>query len=242
MFKLVKNLLFIALCFAGYLWIRKESIAEHWLSDRLHTQVSIDRVIPTTSGIKFRHICIHNPIFSEHFPYAAEIESIEIKGSFLSLLLAKRYDISKIRICGATFSTFPYEKSPLKTNWSFLWKHFLQNENSVGIPVSIKECLFEHTRIHGLRTNKEVPLTRVPFMTFYGNPYLLPSFDVAIQLLLYLAVEESLYLANLPGDIVKPLSKQAHNYFSSAHSAALDENHYKATEDIIGFIKALVFR
>lgn len=90
MLKLLKNLFLLAFCIAAYFWIRKESIVEHWLSAKLHTQVTVGRVSPRTSGMKIRYVCIHNPMPSERFPYAMEIEYVNLRFSLISMLLYEK--------------------------------------------------------------------------------------------------------------------------------------------------------
>lgn len=85
----------------------------------------------------------------------------------------------------------------------------------------IKRCLFVNTRIHGIKSNnKDIPYLAVPSMEFHSNiskHHSLPNLATALTSILYLAVEETLYHVNIPGDIVKTLSKQSHNYFNSAY-------------------------
>ncbi|ANG65731.1 hypothetical protein [Chlamydia gallinacea] len=263
MFKLLKNIFLLAFCIIIYFWIRKESIVEHWLSAKLHTQVSIGRITPRTSGIKIRYLCIHNPIPSERFPYAMEIEYINLRFSLISMLLSKKIEISDLLIHGANFTILPYDTHSSKTNWFLLWKNFIPQgkENATfpplysskldNIPVLIKRCLFVNTRIHGLKSNnKEVTHFAVPSLEFHSTinkQNSLPDLSSAFAFLLYLAVEESLCHANLPGDIVQPLSQQAHTYFTSSYPMLKDyktpeiAGNQKSTEEILGFVRELFF-
>ncbi|WP_348662789.1 hypothetical protein [Chlamydia vaughanii] len=267
MFKLLKNLFLLAFCIIAYFWIRKESIVEHWLSAKLHTQVSVGRVSPRTSGMKIRYLCIHNPMPSERFPYAMEIEYVNLRFSLISMLLSKKIEISDLLVHGANFTVLPYDNHSSKTNWFLLWKNFIpQNEEQLSntnshafqssklddIPVLVKRCLFINTRIHGIKSNnKEITYLAVPSLEFHSNinkQGSLPNLSTAITSLLYLAVEESLYHVNIPGDIVKPLSKQSHTYFSSSYPILKDHeakeitgNPKKSTEEIVGFVRELFF-
>ncbi|SPN73295.1 hypothetical protein C10C_0110 [Chlamydia serpentis] len=256
MFKLLKNLLLIGCCFIAYFWIRKESIVEHWLSSRLHTQVTIGRVSIRTSGVKIRHVCIYNPLSSERFPYAAEIEYADVRFSLVSMLLTKKLEISDLIIHGANFTIFPYDNHGTKTNWSLIWKNFYpEKEISSNLwidrtPVLIRKCLLLNTRLYGLRTNhKDIPHLSVPTLEFHSHNSFSkehPNLSIALRSLLYLALEESLYHLNLPGDIVKPLSQQAHKYFYSTYPGFQDylndvNTPATPTEEIIGFIRGLFF-
>ncbi|AAD18286.1 hypothetical protein CpB0134 [Chlamydia pneumoniae TW-183] len=256
MFKLLKNLFLIGCCIVGYFWMRKESIVEQWLSNRLHTQVTVGRVSIRTSGIKIRHICIHNPLASERFPYAAEIEYADVRFSSISMLLTKQLEISELIIHGANFTIFPYDSHGTKTNWSLVWKNFHpQKETPSNLwidraPVLIRRCLFLNTRLYGLRANhKDIPHLSVPSLEFHSHTSSakeLPKLSEALPSLLYLALEESLYHLNLPGDIIKPLSQQAHKHFYSSYPQFQDRlNDINTpgtpTEEIIGFIRGLFF-
>ncbi|ANH78912.1 hypothetical protein Cs308_0742 [Candidatus Chlamydia sanziniae] len=209
-----------------------------------------------TSGLKIRHVCIYNPISSERFPYAAEIESIDVRFSFISMLLAKKIEISDLLIRGANLTIFPYDNHGTKTNWSLVWKNFSTQQEPITnswldqTPVLIRRCVFINTRVHGTRANqKDVPPLSVPSLEFYSIVNAsqgLPKFSTALPLLLYLAVEESLYHLNLPGDIIKRISQQAHEYFYSAYPGFqnyLNEsnNPRKSTEELMGFVRELFF-
>lgn len=266
MFKLLKNLFLLAFCVIAYFWIRKESIVEHWLSAKLHSQVTVGRVSPRTSGMKIRYLCIHNPMPSERFPYAMEIEYVNLRFSLISMLLSKKIEISDLLIHGANFTILPYDNQSSKTNWSLLWKNFTpQNQEVLGtspaqsfssrlddVPVLIKRCLFVNTRIHGVKANnKEIPYLAVPSLEYHSNinkQGSLPNLATALTSILYLAVEESLYHVNIPGDIVKALSKQSHTYFSSAYPILIENEEpettvtqKKSTDEIVGFVRELFF-
>ncbi|AFS28202.1 hypothetical protein [Chlamydia psittaci] len=266
MLKLLKNLFLLAFCIAAYFWIRKESIVEHWLSAKLHTQVTVGRVSPRTSGMKIRYVCIHNPMPSERFPYAMEIEYVNLRFSLISMLLSKKIEISDLLIHGANFTILPYDSPSSKTNWSLLWKNFTPEaqENRAlsssysfssrfdDIPVLIKRCLFVNTRIHGIKSNnKDIPYLAVPSMEFHSNiskHHSLPNLATTLTSILYLAVEETLYHVNIPGDIVKTLSKQSHNYFSSAYPIFTPKEECettttskKSTDEIVEFVRELFF-
>ncbi|BAE81136.1 conserved hypothetical protein [Chlamydia felis Fe/C-56] len=265
MIKLLKNLFLLAFCITAYFWIRKESIVEHWLSKKLHTQVTVGRVSPRTSGIKIRHLCIHNPMPSERFPYALEIEYINLRFSLVSMLLSKKIEISDLLVHGANFTILPYDNQSSKTNWSLLWKNFTpqSQENTLpfssssfsskfdDIPVLIKRCLFVNTRLHGIKSNnKEIPYLAVPSLEFHSNVSKnksLPNLATALTSILYLAVEESLYHVNVPGDIVKALSNQSHTYFNSAYPVLIEiepettRSSKKSTDEIVGFVRELFF-
>ncbi|WP_201457015.1 hypothetical protein [Chlamydia sp. 17-3921] len=261
MFKLLKNLFFLGCCFVGYFWLRKESIVENWLSNQLHTQVSIGRISPKTSGFKIRHLCIYNALPSERFPYAAEIEYINIRFSLISMLLAKKIEISDLLVHGANFTIFPHDNHGTQTNWSLLWKNFLPIKNISyseasstskldKAPILVKRCIFVNTRVHGLRShNKDFSPLAVPSLEFHGtksSSVTLPTLSTALASLLYLAVEESLYHLNLPGDIVKPLSQQAREHFHSTYSELQDQFKEskitpRPTEEIMGFVRELLF-
>lgn len=258
MFKLLKNVLLIFICILGYLWIRKDSLVEHWLSQKLHTQVSVGCVSPRLSGIKIRHLCIHNrPTTIKRFPYALEAEYVKVRFSLLSMLISKKVEISDLTIQGASLTFFPFESNSSKTNWQLLWNGFLQIQELHDdlsytskidtLPILIRRCQFINTRIQGFKSNqKDFPVFVLPMLEFRcntHNPHL-PSLDTAIKSLLYLAVEESIYQANLPGDIVKPLSKLARGYFISA-SRKKDLNYpypSQSTEEVVGLIREFFFR
>ncbi|AHK63284.1 hypothetical protein [Chlamydia avium] len=263
MFKLLKNLFLLALCIIIYFWIRKESIVEQWLSAKLHTQVSIGRISPRTSGIKIRYLCIHNPMPSERFPYAMEIEYVNLRFSLLSMFLSKKIEISDLLIHGANFTIFPCDNHSSKTNWFLLWKNFTPQSKEThpifsscsskldNIPVLIKRCLFINTRIHGIKqNNKEITYLPVPSLEFHSNVSKhnpLPDLSTALTSLLYLAVEESLCHVNLSGDVVQSLSQQAHTYFTSSYPIVKDYETpeivgaQKSTEEILGFVRELFF-
>ncbi|EPJ32959.1 hypothetical protein CP061683_1001 [Chlamydia psittaci 06-1683] len=61
-------------------------------------------------------------------------------------------------------------------------------------------------------------------------------------------MEETLYHVNIPGDIVKTLSKQSHNYFSSAYPIFTPKEECettttskKSTDEIVEFVRELFF-
>ncbi|WP_407365611.1 hypothetical protein [Chlamydia pecorum] len=256
MFKLIKNLCFIGCCIVGYFWLRKESLVESWLSTQLHTQVSVGRISLKTSGIKIRHLCIYNLLSSDRFPYAAEMEYVNIRFSLISMLLAKKVEISDIFVHGTNFTIFPYDDNN-QTNWSLLWKNLLPvkslSKTTEGIsskidrtPILIKRCIFVNTRIHGRSQNKDFSPLAVPSLEFQSTKTL-PTPSIALSSLLYLAVEESLYHLRLPGDIVKPLAQQSREYFYSTYPGFQDHikekpPYVKPTEEIMGFIRDLLFR
>ncbi|EPP34311.1 hypothetical protein CP10139811_0246 [Chlamydia ibidis] len=249
----------------GYFWIRKETLVERWLSSKLHTEVSVGSISPRLSGMKIRHLCIYNIAPHAKLPYAAEIEHINIRFSLISMLLSKKIEISDLLIHGANFSVYSYEVNSPKTNWFLLWKNFFSEENQEpssqilstnpskldNIPVFIKRCLFTNARVHNAKSSdKEISVCAIPSMEFHSNltkQIALPNLGTAITSLLYLSVEEGLYHANLPSDIVRPLSKQAHLFFISSRPnfqedrLLFSEHSPKAREEILEFVRDLFF-
>ncbi|MBQ8498733.1 hypothetical protein [Chlamydia sp.] len=262
MFKLIKSAFLLGCCVLGYFWIRKESIVEHWLSQQLHTQVTVGNISPGFSKTKIRHLCIHNPLPSDRYPYAVEIECVSLKYSIVTMLLSKKIDISDVFLQGTSLTVFPYEGST-KTNWSFFWDNFIGSntdmqfrhsqtfESTINtIPVFIKRCLCTNTRVHGIKNNhKEIPTTPVPSMEFRGSLSSFPLLTLGetTRALLYLIVEESFFHANISGDIARPLSKQARTYFNSSLS---EYSHLKKdgafpsnfAHELEEFMKELLFR
>lgn len=262
MFKLIKSAFLIACCIVGYFWIKKESIVEQWLSQQLHAQVTVGNISPGLSKTKIRHLCIHNPLSSDKYPYAVEIEYVSLKYSIVTMILSKKIDISDVILQGTSLTVFPCEGSS-KTNWSFFWDSFINHSNELTkfhssqfessvdtIPVFIKRCLCTNTRVSGIKNNyKEIPTTPVPSLEFRGSLSCspLPTLGETARALLYLIVEESFYHANVSGDIARPLSKQARAYFNSSLS---DYSYLKKrgvfpsnpTNELEGFMKELLFR
>ncbi|WP_080124343.1 hypothetical protein [Chlamydia suis] len=260
MFKLIKSAFFLVCCVLGYFWMKKESIVEQWLSQQLRTQVTIGNISPRLSKTKIRHLCIHNPIPSDKYPYAVEVEYVTLKYSLITMLLSKKIDISDVLFQGTSLTVFPCEGSA-KTNWSFFWENFINSSNDPArflrgessietTPVFIKRCLCTNTRVCGIKNNyKEIPNTPVPSLEFRGSlshsP--LPTLGETARYLLYLIVEESCYHANVSGDIARPLAKQARAYFNSS----LSEDSYirkrgtfspNQTNELENFMKELLFR
>lgn len=259
MLKFFKNSLILLLCFIAYIWIRKESIVEHWLSENLHTQVSVGRISPKISGMKIRYLCVHNPLASERFPYVIEVENIDVNFSLISMLLSKKMEISDLLIHGAKFTVLPYTHHTSKTNWFLLWKNFTSHSPHPSdfspskldtAPILIKRCLFINTRLYTPKSShQDSSCIAIPSLEFHGvlNKHVaLPNLSTALVSLLYLAMEESLYHANIPGDIVNSLSEEAHSYFSSScpllkEHATHTAQKRKSVKEIAEFAKEMFF-
>lgn len=238
------------------LLVDKERLVEHWLTNTLHTQVSVGRVHIRPSGIKIRHLCIHNhdTPFSKRFPYALEAESVELNFSLITILLAKKFVVSNLSVRGALFSVFPKSLHESKTNWMSFWQQYqlppapqlsYVAEKVDNLPIHIQSCVFIHPRVQGIKMNqKDFAVQEIPSIEFQGQKTTPPNFVHAVRSILYLSVEEGLLPLDLPAsEVVKPLSEEAHAYFSSPKiSSQTSPEISRPTDDIAGFVRELLFR
>lgn len=262
MLKLLKNIILILICILGYFWIKKETIAEKWLSNLLQTEVSIGKISPKLSEITLKHIYIYNPktAFEDNL-YALEIDKAKIHFSIISILISKKIEISNLVIDRPIFSFFPNELNPNKTNWSVIWKSIdIDNTNNPissytkytskieSMPVIIKRCIFVKPKAIGI---KNTPYTTIPSLEFYNNSYqsgTIPTLSQALLSLLYLSVEESMFHLNILEEDNPKIASLSRSFFESSNLTFNDSLHKKKprfsnkpTEEMVGFIKELFF-
>lgn len=254
MFQLLKKICICVVLVLIYLLMYKESIIENWLSTTLNTPVTVGRVNIGPSGMKIRHLCIHNTTPSDKYPYALEAEYVEMRYSLISMLLSKTITISHLSVHGAIFSFFPQDLQASKTNWMALWNqyqpedHIPQSFISTKLneyPIFVRSCVFVHPRVYGVKMNhKDFGIQTIPSLEFRGQNIARPNLINTIRFLLYLSVEEGLFHAGLPADVVNSLSKDAHTCFSSSqinnHQTYLVDTS-RPKEDIASLARELLF-
>lgn len=254
MFQFLKKICLCVLLALIYFLMYKESIVENWLSSALNAPVTIGRVNIGPSGMKIRHLCIHNTTSSEQYPYALEAEYIDMRYSLVSIILSKTITISHLSIHGALFSFFPQDIQASKTNWMSLWNQYQADDylpqtfisaKLNECPIFVRSCVFVHPRVYGMKMNhKDLGVQVIPSLEFKGHNMMRPNLTNTIRFLLYLSVEEGLFHAGLPADVIKPLSKEAHSCF---HSSRVNNNPTylvdapKAKDDITSLARELLF-
>ncbi|MEG0037406.1 MAG: hypothetical protein RR733_04635, partial [Victivallaceae bacterium] len=213
MFKLIKTIFSAGLLILLFLWFRKESLLENWLSDRLGYQVSIGKVSMRKYGIKIRHLCLHNPSrFNHDYSHALETDFITARISIPKLIFARRLEITLLDIQGPLFNLILSDKNDYESNWSQFFKKPYR-ENSFGFDVMIKNCLFRGVRFKIFKPNgKELPLISLPFLECHSKNIsaAVPSFLQSVSSLIYLTFESGLSKVNLKPQYSGRLAKQAH--------------------------------
>lgn len=254
MFRFLKKICLCVIFALIYLLIYKESIVEQWLSLAFNAPVTVGRVSIGPSGMKIRHLCLHNTATSTQYPYALEAEYIDMRYSLMSIILSKTITISHLSIHGALFSFFPQDIQASKTNWMSLWNQYQADDNLPKsfiatklneLPIFVRSCIFVNPRIYGIKMNhKDLGVQVIPSLEFKGHNMMRPNLTNTIRFLLYLSVEEGLFHAGLPADVVKSLSKEAHSCFHSSqvhnHPTYLVDAP-KAKDDITTLARELLF-
>lgn len=244
MFKIIRKIITLTLLLISYVWIKKESFTEQWLSKQFQTTTTVGRISISPTKIILHHVVLHNPITHYEQPYAAQIERIHLNFSLVSSLFSKKLEITEALVCGTTL--FHFQKrlqhaSSIASNWD----QILHNIHSFSIDhrinptetfpqrylphVNIQQCQFINTSIFKHDDSlKQLPPLYLPHMAFYPkeNPCatIPPSPQQTLLAISHLFLQETFFYARLPIHIHPTMLAAANTYYQTASSLNLSSS------------------